>query len=109
MFRRLALLLIAFSLTLAPLWASAPAAHTHQAMTAVSPHGSHDHCDQTGPAAQPLPDNDCAACPCAVGVAASTAETVTVPVVFASHNVTQSAELPPRGHGAAPPPRPPRA
>lgn len=112
MFRRLALLLIALSLTLAPLWSPAIAAHAHEAMAMVSSHGAHDHCDQAQapqPKAQPPQTAaDCATCPCAVGLAAIPALALGTPAVFGASTAGMTADLPPRPHQAAPSPRPPR-
>lgn len=109
MFRRVALLLIALSLTLAPLWSPAVAAHAHEAMAVASPHGAHDHCDQAqAPQPKAQIPQDCATCPCAVALAALPALALGTPAVFGAGTIGLTPDLPPRPHQAAPSPRPPR-
>lgn len=108
MVRRLALALIALSLTLVPLWSPAALATPHAMMARVAAHGNSDHCDRTQSGAEQAAPAECAACPCAVGMVALPCVAIRAPAGFSANRPAGIAGLPPRPHDDAPAPPPPR-
>ncbi|HLO76244.1 MAG TPA: hypothetical protein VK196_07295 [Magnetospirillum sp.] len=113
MIRRLALLLIAFCLILGPPSGPAMASHDHASVPVAVHHAVHDgadlshHCDDPAPTA--AKSGDCAACPCAVGLAAAAPVSHGAPVHFAAESATAGLIDLPSGLSAPPTLRPPRA